>query len=540
MPAKRVFQMMLVASAMLAVGVGTGPAETARALPVVQQPGPAGATIPYSDRLTDDAEQPVADGAYDFAFALYDAPEGGTALWSETQTGVPVQGGAFTAALGSVSPLPDGAKEGGLWLEVGVRGPGKAEFTLLSPRQVLAAPSAGPTGGPIGSRLVIRNDSGITERQPAVAYNSQQQEYLVVWEKDYTNGLKDICGQRVSKNGALAGLYAIIAPTGYDLRDPDVAYNSQTNEYLVVYAWGENGGIYGMRVSGATGQPIGSEITIATEASYSFSKPVVASAAESGGYLVVFERWQTSSTYGIRSVRVHNDGTVASTALDIDPLNNVTQPRYPDVAYNSARSEMLVVWQRLVGSDYDLSGQRVHMEAGGGYHVEGSMFSVVATTAQETNAAVAAIPQPAGTGQYLVVWESSEDNGNIRYKTVTGDGTPGIAQSLAATSWSEYSPAVAGGESNRQFLVVWFWVPSPTPPGWMQVQGRPLALDGTILDATKTIGGLQVYDPAIAAGPGGDFLVAFDDNEVFGTSNRGIYGWLWGNRVYLPLVLKNH
>lgn len=158
MSAKRVFQMVLVASVVLAVGVSAGPAGTARALPpadagaVAQQPGPVGATIPYSGRLTDDAGQPVADGAYDLAFALYEAAEGGTALWAETQTGVAVHGGAFTAALGSVSPLPDGAKEGGLWLEVGVRGPGEAEFTLLSPRQqlsaaallALASPSAGP------------------------------------------------------------------------------------------------------------------------------------------------------------------------------------------------------------------------------------------------------------------------------------------------------------------------------------------------------------------------------------------------------------
>ena len=47
------------------------------------------------------------------------------------------------------------------------------------------------------------------------------------------------------------------------------------------------------------------------------------------------------------------------------------------------------------------------------------------------------------------------------------------------------------------------------------------------------------YEAAIAAGPSGDFLIAFDDNEVFGTSSRGIYGWLWGNRAYLPGVLRN-
>jgi len=37
----------------------------------------------------------------------------------------------------------------------------------------------------------------------------------------------------------------------------------------------------------------------------------------------------------------------------------------------------------------------------------------------------------------------------------------------------------------------------------------------------------------------GDYLVAFDDNEVIGTSNRGIYGRLWGTRAYLPPTLRN-
>ena len=72
----------------------------------------------------------------------------------------------------------------------------------------------------------------------------------------------------------------------------------------------------------------------------------------------------------------------------------------------------------------------------------------------------------------------------------------------------------------------------------MQVQARTLALDGMLLHDTTLVGGGQVYDSAVAAGPTGDYLVTFDDNEVFGTSSRGIYGRLWGNRVFLPLVVR--
>jgi hypothetical protein len=71
-----------------------------------------------------------------------------------------------------------------------------------------------------------------------------------------------------------------------------------------------------------------------------------------------------------------------------------------------------------------------------------------------------------------------------------------------------------------------------------EIQGRTLALDGSLLSDTTLIGGRQVFDSAVVAGPVGDFLVAFDDNETFGTLSRGIYGRLWGNRLYLPLLIR--
>ncbi len=145
MSAKRIFLTILAASGlMLAVGIGPRLTGNARALPPTQ----AGATIPYSGRLSDEAGKPVADGAYDFTFALYAAESGGEPLWTEEQAGVAVQGGTFTVLLGRVAPLPKEVLEGGArWLEVGVRGPAESQFTALSPRQELsAAAPAAPAG----------------------------------------------------------------------------------------------------------------------------------------------------------------------------------------------------------------------------------------------------------------------------------------------------------------------------------------------------------------------------------------------------------
>ncbi len=148
---KRLLVALIAGTLLLAVGISPRSTETARALLPSQQP--AGVTIPYPGRLSDESGQPVADGAYDFAFALYAAETGGEPLWVEAQEGVTVQGGGFTALLGSVATLPQEALDGGArWLEVAVRGPGEAGFTLLSPRQALSAAAsaspASPSNGP--------------------------------------------------------------------------------------------------------------------------------------------------------------------------------------------------------------------------------------------------------------------------------------------------------------------------------------------------------------------------------------------------------
>lgn len=96
--------------------------------------------IPYQGRLTDSAGAPVADGAYDFQFVLYAAPQGGTALWRETQRGVAVRDGYFAALLGSELPFDGAVAAGDHYLEVAVRGPADAGPVTLSPRQRLLLP----------------------------------------------------------------------------------------------------------------------------------------------------------------------------------------------------------------------------------------------------------------------------------------------------------------------------------------------------------------------------------------------------------------
>jgi hypothetical protein len=61
--------------------------------------------INYQGILTNDNGTVVNDGNYNLSFSIYDAASGGSALWSETHSGVEVTQGLFNIMLGSVTPL---------------------------------------------------------------------------------------------------------------------------------------------------------------------------------------------------------------------------------------------------------------------------------------------------------------------------------------------------------------------------------------------------------------------------------------------------
>ena len=127
---------------------------------MAQGAAPSGGTVPYSGQLSDELGQPVADGAYAFGFALYDAAQGGKLLWSETQSGVAVKGGGFTAQLGSVTALPDTARANSAWLAVSVRGPEEAGFTELNPRQLLDTAVASAPASPAAAAACAHDHFG--------------------------------------------------------------------------------------------------------------------------------------------------------------------------------------------------------------------------------------------------------------------------------------------------------------------------------------------------------------------------------------------
>jgi hypothetical protein len=273
MSVRRMLIVALIAVTLLTTA-GMGPGIAAQSLAQEDE----GATIPYAGRLTGDGGEVVADGAYDLQFALYAAQTGGDPLWTETQTGVAVRGGAFGVVLGSATPIPKALLEGDArWLAVSVRGPAESVFTLLEPRQRLSAvaPSAADSvgcphdhfdewwqGTSASAGLVVDNSTGTGDGIRGYA-NAANANYGGVYGVNFSSGpgvygrsegggpgvagysgTRGVYGKAAdgvvgeSNVNAMSGVYGFnTAATGYGV-------TGRAESYFGVFAWGNDGSLY--------------------------------------------------------------------------------------------------------------------------------------------------------------------------------------------------------------------------------------------------------------------------------------------------------
>jgi hypothetical protein len=393
------------------------------------------------------------------------------------------------------------------------------------------------SGGPIGSRFIVA-DQSVDTTESAVAYNSQNQEYLVVWQTEWPAN-DDIYGQRVSKNGGLVShWFSIAAGAGTDRRYPDVVYNSQHNEYLVI--WSEGGtAVRAQRVS-ATGLLLGSPLFIAVAAPGDYLYfPAIAYGSTPDAYLVAFVQ-QTGLSYSTIGVVACAYGAFICLADSVGP-STTTYHSEPEVAYNPRRNEFLVVWREYISSAKHIYGRQVSLSSG--LSLLGSNFQISSVSNNEDSPAVAVVPRNPD-GQYMVAWYTYDGTarGNIWAQRLAGDGTlEGGAIPLARTLDDETGPAIAGNANNEQYLIT--WTRRDATNTHSNIQGQAIYTNGSFASEVRDmipapaglVGPTTPANSALAAGPNGEFLVTFDDPL---SSVRKVYGILWGDRVYLPLLKR--
>jgi hypothetical protein len=400
-------------------------------------------------------------------------------------------------------------------------------------------------GSPVGGPFPIRAEAEV-EVNPAIAYNSQWQEYLVVLWNDRP-GNDDIRAERVSRDGRLLGGRWVAAGPGAERRYPDVAYNSQGNDYLVVWVE-EAGGVSYVKAQQlwADGELKGGQITVFSGVigSQTSAHPAVAYAYTSDKYMVVWDLEVFIPTpapgHTVTSVagRVVNTDGFTPSAEFIISQDPGSEPRHaPDLAYNRHANGYLVVWEQWETTNkvWDIRGRLVNGDGG----MPLNPFIVDNWNVSTRAPAVAAIPTTPTSYKYLVVWEkiSSPGDRDIYARLVEEDGTPALGGFYLSTALvDQSSPAVAGDEAGQRYLVTWR---NPLGVVDVPIHGRAVSTAGNLLYDVAQFGGPTADYPAVAAGAVGTFLVAWQDKSVFAT-NTDIYGQFWGNRAYLPLLVRDH
>ena len=353
---------------------------------------------------------------------------------------------------------------------------------------------------------------------PAVAYNDDDAQWLVVWH-DGRNGTNyGIYGQRVDRNGTLLGFGAPITiwDDANSLQNPAVAYDTTQRRYLVVWQNVTSPAIEG-RVINADGTFYSSRFSITT-GTLARTVPDVAYNPVMDEYLVV---WQHAEATGgdIRARKVSTEGV-------IDPggtyaiSDETADERYPAVEAYPADGRYLVVWSSDRSGSFNVVGRRLLSNGS----VTGSLFGISTGSGQEYYPDLAFNP---ANGQALVVWLEWEQ-GTLRWRPVNSDNTRGTEFLISGDADPLYNTAIAYSPLDSKYLVIWNHS--------LNIHGQWVNSNGSVDGGSFLICNQMSANVALAFGPD-RFLAAWQDLR---NSTWDIYGQLVSFRkfLYLPLILR--
>jgi len=216
-------------------------------------------------------------------------------------------------------------------------------------------------GSPVGDACFIAFGS-----QPAMAYRETTDQYLVVFEYQTAPGW-DIAGRYVTMapDGTCGlGSTFIISNDPEDQLYPAVAYNVTDDQYLVVWTseQSDQGDVYGRRVESVT--PLDTPFPIA-QAFDLQGYPVVDWNSDDNEYLIVWHDYRDSGTTGadIYGQRVEADGSLLGSEIVLCTASDHQQ--YPHVNYINTLLRYSVTWaddRDAATTGWDIYGQNVNAD----------------------------------------------------------------------------------------------------------------------------------------------------------------------------------
>ena len=401
---------------------------------------------------------------------------------------------------------------------------------------------------------------------PAVAYNDDDHEYMVVWSEYIFNGavwMNWVMAQRAAEDGTLLGSAFVVYPVGVN---PIVTYNSSAHEYIVGFNPG--GGYVGQRVS-RTGSPIGTPTTLMNGVSngrllynsitgqYLFVGAVLVETPSGSGYYnlqvstckIGLDGQQLNSPQGI--VNVAHGYNTAEPAFGA-AFAPVQSSETPYGRYLLAIGRGLVLYMlNSDGAVINIVSDPYHP----GVYYREVPFSAGSPTGGEFHVDVAYGDQSSYsmTGPaFLVVWADQNnkwdgqswsgiwgeflDATKIAYLTTDTVRNDAFPVSAIADHWAydqhveSWKPRAAYNPSSQKFFVVWRETPGTSPYNNATVNHirgnyvfEKVPADNVVISATS--GTEDPQRPAVAASTTSEHaLVVWEDSRNLGSMNLDIYG----------------
>ena len=303
-------------------------------------------------------------------------------------------------------------------------------------------------GNPVIPEFPITNGLPGWQQYPAAAFDVAYQRYLVVW-MDYRNGgVVEIFGRWVTAAGSPVGADFIIGAAGSQKSFPRVTHDPVNQRFLVVWAQGvgTKTHVYG-RIIGGDGTFLTNDFWIAGTSSCNRWAPQAAFDPVSQRYVVVFY----GSCVGVTTIRgrsIGADGSMPDPEFGVVAVMGENM-HLPAIAYDPDQNGFLVVWEwesshEIHGKLLDALGNTIKPP-----------FPITAGAAVSGRPEVAYHPLNA---RHLVVWQSGLGgaSSNILGQLVGSDGTPqGASIVIADQTTSLLSPVVAFNPVCSGFLVAY-------------------------------------------------------------------------------------
>ena len=255
----------------------------------------------------------------------------------------------------------------------------------------------------------------LSEMQPDVAYNPDDDEYLVVFDWDFGGvGDRDVMFVVVYGGGGTAPMpIAVSDDPAWDDSNPAVAYNPDDGNYMVVWERRDATNVAQVFGSIVTEHAAGSPFGIKT-GNADHLGPDVAYSTGAGRYLVVWEDHGAGWTLppDIESASYPGTGGEAKYLhIAPQPVTQVSEQRRPAVAAHGTAARWLVVWEdsrSVATTGINVWGQRVEFDTDTSVLALYESAIAIGTQLGDAESPDAAWG-PVGTdGEYLVVWIENE------------------------------------------------------------------------------------------------------------------------------------